>query len=100
MSITAAVLIFISVFMHVTWNMLSKSTKPSTAFYIIMNFVGGIIWLPFFIQSMGAFGHLPSAFYWLLGGSCFFEVIYMYGLAHGYKHGDISLTIFERSSRI
>lgn len=91
MSITAAVLIFISVFMHVTWNMLSKSTKPSTAFYIIMNFVGGIIWLPFFIQNMGAYGHLPSAFYWLLGGSCLFEVIYMYGLAHGYKHGDISL---------
>lgn len=91
MTVTAAILIFISVFMHVAWNMLSKSTRPSTAFYLIMNFVGGIIWLPFFIQSAPSFWGLPVLFYLLLGGSCIFEVVYMYGLAHGYKHGDISL---------
>lgn len=91
MTLTAVLLVFISVFMHAAWNMLSKSTRPSTAFYIIMNFVGGIIWLPFFIQSCGAFTDLPGLFYLLLLGSCFFEVIYMYGLAHGYKHADISL---------
>ena len=91
MTITAAILIFISVFMHVAWNMLSKSTRPSTAFYIIMNFVGSIIWLPFFIQSGSSFTALPKLFYILMFGSCFFEVIYMYGLAHGYKHADISL---------
>ena len=91
MSLTAAILIFISVFMHVAWNMLSKSTRPSTAFYIIMNFVGGIIWLPFFIESASSFTGLSSLFYILIAGSCLFEVIYMYGLAHGYKHADISL---------
>ena len=91
MTITAAILIFVSVFMHVAWNMLSKSTRPSTAFYIIMNFVGGIIWLPFFIRSGASFAGLPNWFYLLLLGSCLFEVIYMYGLAHGYKHADISL---------
>ena len=91
MSLTAAILIFISVFMHVAWNMLSKSTSPSTAFYIIMNFVGGIFWLPFFIESASSFTGLPALFYILLAGSCLFEVIYMYGLAHGYKHADISL---------
>ena len=96
MSTTAAILIFISVFMHVAWNMLSKSTRPSTAFYIIMNFVGGIIWLPFFIMSESAFNGLPAAFYWLLAGSWFFEVIYMFGLAHGYKHGDISLIYLRK----
>lgn len=91
MSITAGILIFISVFMHVTWNMLSKSTRPSTAFYIIMNFIGGIIWLPFFIQSVPLFMEQSWLFYLIFLGSCFFEVIYMYGLAHGYKHADISL---------
>jgi drug/metabolite transporter (DMT)-like permease len=91
MTVTAAILIFISVFMHVAWNMLSKSTRPSTAFYLIMNFVGGIIWLPFFIQIAPSFWGLPCLFYWLLAGSCVFEVVYMYGLAHGYKNGDISL---------
>ena len=91
MTFTAAVLIFISVFMHVAWNMLSKSTRPSTSFYIVMNFIGGIIWLPFFLKSFSSFQGLPPVFYFLLIGSCVFEVIYMYGLAHGYKHGDISL---------
>lgn len=91
MTVTAAVLIFISVFMHVAWNMLSKTTRPSTAFYLIMNFVGGVIWLPFFIMSYSEFSGAPACFYWLLAGSWLFEVLYMYGLAHGYKHGDISL---------
>lgn len=91
MTVTAAVLIFISVFMHVAWNMLSKTTRPSTAFYLIMNFVGGIIWLPFFIMSASGFTGVPVLFYWMLAGSWLFEVLYMYGLAHGYKHGDISL---------
>lgn len=91
MTITAAVLVFISVFMHAAWNLLSKTTQPSTAFYIIMNFIGGIIWLPFFIMSAGSFWGVPPVFYWLFAGSCFFEVLYMYGLAHGYKHGEISL---------
>jgi uncharacterized membrane protein len=91
MTVTAAILVFISVFMHAAWNMLSKSTTPSTAFYIIMNFIGGLIWLPFFVMSAPSFWGLPTPFYLLLAGSCVFEVIYMYGLAHGYKHGDISL---------
>ena len=91
MTITAAILIFISVFMHVAWNMLSKTTTPSTAFYLIMNFIGGIIWLPFFLMSSSVFTGLPAVFYWLGAGSVASEVLYMYGLAHGYKHGDISL---------
>lgn len=91
MTLTAAILVFISVFMHASWNMLSKSTRPSTAFYLIMNFVGGIIWLPFYIMSAPSFWGLAPLFYGLLAGSCAFEVVYMYGLAHGYKHGDISL---------
>ena len=91
MSITAAILIFISVFMHVAWNMLSKTTTPSTAFYLIMNFIGGIIWFPFFLLSCSSFAGLPPVFYWLFAGSVVSEILYMYGLAHGYKHGDISL---------
>ena len=91
MSLTAAILVFISVFMHAAWNLMSKTTQPSTAFYLIMNFVGGIIWLPFFVMSAKSFWGLPPLFYCLFAATCVFEVIYMYGLAHGYKHGDISL---------
>ena len=91
MTLTAAILVFISVFMHAAWNLMSKTTQPSTAFYLIMNFVGGIIWLPFFVMSANSFWGLPPLFYWLFAATCVFEVVYMYGLAHGYKHGDISL---------
>ena len=91
MTITAVILISISVFLHVAWNMLSKTTIPSTAFYLIMNFIGGIIWLPFFLLSCGSFTGLPVVFYWLWAGSVVSEIVYMYGLAHGYKYGDISL---------
>ena len=91
MTITAAILVFISVFMHAAWNLMSKTTQPSTAFYLIMNFIGGIIWLPFFLMSAKTFWGLPPVFYWLFAATCVFEVIYMFGLAHGYKHGDISL---------
>ena len=76
MSLTAAILVFISVFMHAAWNLMSKTTQPSTAFYLIMNFVGGIIWLPFFVMSAKSFWGLPPLFYCLFAATCVFEVIY------------------------
>ena len=91
MTLTAAIFIFISVFMHATWNILSKATKPSTVFYSIMNIVAGIIWIPFFFDCLPIFQKAPPEFYGLLIGSVLLNVIYMYGLAHGYKHGDISM---------
>lgn len=91
MSILAGILIGISVFMHVGWNALSKATKPSMSFYLLMNGLGGIIWLPFFIISRGDFWGLPFKFYLFILISWFFQVLYMYGLANGYKRSDISL---------
>ena len=36
MTVPAFLLILASVFLHVTWNMLSKKSNPSMAFYMIM----------------------------------------------------------------
>lgn len=91
MTVTAFFLIFISVFLHVTWNMLSKGVNPSMAFYSLMSFTASAIWLPFFMASDIDLFNLPPAFYWLAAGSIIGETIYMTGLAYGYRKSDISL---------
>ena len=90
-NLTPFILVFISIFLHVTWNMLSKGTKPSLAFYVLMSFTAAVIWLPCFIISDISFFELPPLFYWLLAGSIAGEIIYMAGLAYSYRNNDISL---------
>ena len=91
MTLIAFILIFISVFLHVAWNMLSKGISPSLAFYSLMSFTASIIWLPFFIASDIQLTQLPPLFFLLAFGSIFGELIYMAGLAYAYKRSDVSL---------
>ena len=91
MTLIAFFLIFVSVFLHVAWNMLSKGTTPSLAFYSLMSFTASVIWLPFFVASDIHLAQLPLSFYLLAAGSVIGEIIYMTGLAYGYKKSDISL---------
>ena len=91
MTLIAFLLIFVSVFLHVAWNMLSKGTTPSLAFYSLMSFTASVIWLPFFLASDIVLSQLPLEFFLLAAGSIAGEIIYMAGLAYGYKKSDISL---------
>lgn len=91
MTLTAFVLVFFSVFLHAAWNTMSKSVKPSLAFYLIMTVTAALMWLPFLIfGKMNPF-RLPVHFWILMFFSIVGEVIYMVGLARGYSRGDISL---------
>ena len=90
MTITAFVLVFVSVFLHVTWNMMSKSGRPSMAFYALMSLTASALWFPFMLKSGISPLTLPPHVVWLLLGSVCFEVMYMLGLARAYKRGDIS----------
>ena len=91
MTLTAFVLIFFSVFLHAAWNTISKSVNPSMAFYSIMSGTAALIWLPFLIFGKWNPFSMPVQFWWLLLFSVVGEVIYMLGLAHAYRRGDISL---------
>ncbi|MEA4863412.1 MAG: hypothetical protein AB7F40_08215 [Victivallaceae bacterium] len=91
MTWTAFLLVFVSVFLHVSWNMLSKSVRPSVAFFAIMSLTGSAVWLGFFAFSNLRLAELSSGFWWLLAASVFGELLYMLGLARAYKRGDISL---------
>lgn len=91
MTLTAFVLIFFSVFLHAAWNTISKSVKPSMAFYSIMTVTAALIWLPFLIFGKWNPFAMPLRFWGLLLFSVCGEVIYMLGLAHAYRKSDISL---------
>ena len=91
MTLTAFVLIFFSVFLHAEWNTISKSVKPSMAFYLIMTVTAALIWLPFLIFGKWNPFDMPPRFWLLILFSSIGEVFYMLGLAHAYSKSDISL---------
>ena len=91
MTLTAFVLIFFSVFLHAAWNTISKSVKPSMAFYLIMTVTATLIWLPFLIFGKWNPFDMPPRFWLLILFSSVGEVFYMLGLAHAYSKSDISL---------
>ena len=87
----AFLLVLLSVFLHVTWNLLSKKVAPSLSFYVLMSYTAAAIWLSFFLSSDLRLAQLPPRFFAMLAGSICGEVCYMIGLAHAYRKGDISL---------
>ena len=91
MTLTAFLCIFASVFLHASWNFLSKKTQPSLAFYMVMTCTAATIWLPFFCMMDFPFAELSPVFYWVLAASIAGEVLYTIGLAYAYRKGDISL---------
>jgi len=90
MTLFAFALIFFSSFLHVSWNVISKKTQPSLAFYSIMAGAASLIWLPFFIYSCHSLSFMPLRFWLLLLGSVAAEVLYVGSLGYAYRRGDIS----------
>ena len=91
MTLLAFLLILLSVFLHVTWNLLSKKVAPSLSFYVLMSYTAALIWLSFFLSSDLRLAQLPPRFFAMFAGSVCGEVCYMIGLARAYRKGDISL---------
>ena len=91
MTLKAFLLIFASVFMHAAWNFMSKKESPTAAFYMLAALAGTLFWLPWSFFSGIDLAALPGKFWAVFLISNFFEVLYFTALAHGYRHGDISL---------
>lgn len=91
MSLIAFFLVLVSVFLHATWNFLSKRKVPSLAFYTISSVSAMLLWLPGFIRIGFDWTLLPGRFWLLWSASVACEVCYFAGLAHAYRRGDISL---------
>ena len=91
MTLTAFLLIFVSIFLHAGWNFMSKATRPSAAYYLIANAVAAVVLTPFLFLLQIRWENLGCAFWSFLAGSVFFEVIYAIGLFRAYKQNDISM---------
>lgn len=93
MTLFAFVLVFVSAFLHVGWNFISKNHRPSLAFYLLMSGAASMICLPFFLTTKlyHMLFDLPIRFLLFVLLSVVCEVLYIGALARGYRKGDISL---------
>ncbi len=91
MTLTAFLLLLVSVFLHAGWNFLSKKQHPSMAFYAIASTTAMVIWLPGFFWFGPKLAELPGCFWAIWFASTVCEFLYALGLAYAYRRGDISL---------
>ncbi len=91
MSVTAAILIITSAFMHASWNFISKRRSPSLAFFFVMALSGAMIMSPFLIGHRDILPSIPRSVWGLILATGVAQLIYFTGLAGAYQRGDISL---------
>ena len=93
MTFTAFLLILSSAGFHASWNLLSKSKRPSMAFYMQASMTAAIMWLGmvFWGASKITWNNVPTAFYIMFIGSVICEVLYFTSLANTYRRADISM---------
>lgn len=91
MSLTAFLLILASVFLHAGWNLISKKSVPSLAFYSLSCGTAALLWLGPFLFAEFQPGAMPRNFWVLVFFSVLFEILYVGGLAYAYQKSDISL---------
>lgn len=91
MTLGAFGLILLSIFLHVGWNLISKKSQPSAAFYLLTSVTSFLLYVPcvFFAGiQWSAFG---GAFWGMVGLSICSEILYFIGLFKTYRSTDISL---------
>lgn len=91
MTLNAFFVIFASVFLHAAWNFISRASRPSIAFFWLVEGFGGIFLIPFIFLVKVDWAALPSAFWYCFLGSSIFESLYSIGLSKTYKKTDISI---------
>ena len=91
MTLTAIILILISAFTHVGWNLLCKREHPSSAFFLLVNTFGTLCLIPALILFGSAIPTFPTSVWLLLIATGIFQTIYILGLANAYQRGDLSI---------
>ena len=91
MTLTAIILILISAFTHVGWNLLCKQEHPSSAFFLLVNTFGTLCLIPALILFGFAIPTFPISVWILLIATGIFQTIYILGLANAYQRGDLSI---------
>lgn len=92
MTFTAFWLILFSVVLHVSWNLISKATKPSAAFYFITSLAACLVATPFIFIAKISWGALPAKFWLFFCLTSAANILYYFGLFKTYKKSDISMS--------
>ncbi len=90
MTLTAAILIITSAFFHAGWNLVSKRSNPSLAFFALAAASGSAVMLPVMVWHRHALPHLPAVFWGWVALTGVAQAVYLTGLAGAYRRGDIS----------
>ena len=102
MTLIAIILVVISAFMHAGWNLLSKSQRPSTGFFLIASLSGALMLSPALVVYHDTVTHyIPARVWILLLATSFFMALYYACLAGAYRAGDMSVAYpLARSSPV
>lgn len=91
MTITALVLVLISAFTHVGWNVLGKRDHPTAAFLLVATLFGCLCLSPALFFWGDALVVFPAAVWRWLVVAGFFQAFYYVALASAYRTGDMSV---------
>ena len=91
MSLTAAILLFISAVTHAGWNYISKREHPTASFYFVANTIGVICVFPILLFYGSRIILIPGSVWLFIALSGFFLAAYMAILAAAYRAGDMSI---------
>ena len=91
MTLTAIVLILISAFLHVGWNLLSKNEHPTAAFFLAANFLGCLFLTPIFFLYGQGLNQFPTIVWVFIGLAGLCQALYLIWLAGAYRLGDLSI---------
>jgi len=91
MTLTAVVLIIISVFAHAGWNLISKRQHPSGAFFLVANTAAFLLLIPLMWYYRTLLSWVTPPVWALVAVTGLFQTIYYVGVAGAYRHGDMSL---------
>ena len=91
MTAVAIALVLASAFVHASWNLIGKRSRPVTAYYIVSCLVGAATLVPLLVIWRGTVALMPRTVWLLLVPAGFFQTLYFTGLAGAYRSGDMAV---------
>jgi drug/metabolite transporter (DMT)-like permease len=87
----AMALVGLAAVLHAFWNLLSKRTNPSAAFFLIACLAGAVLLAPFVMVHASVLALIPAPVWAMVIATGVFEAWYYSALAGAYRHGDMSV---------
>lgn len=91
MTTAAILLLLLSALLHAAWNLLSKRSRPTAAFFLLATAAPAWIALPWVWMHWAALARFPWQAWGLLALTGGFQALYYAALAGAYRHGELSV---------